>query len=240
MSKNTDVEYIINNLLYIPLDIKNPPADAIEGIETIPNDMMKWDEFRSCHLIPLAIDFNEKDVIEWMPQYIDKFPKLKSWLEDEVIPVTGFGRTLIIVTEPDEINSPHIDASPETFDSYLNHKFRYVLQGNVHDLEFLTDTEDTLRMPNIDKPFMMNGKWPHKMHNTHNGRKYTLAIGAPWEPNINDEKYKDLISKSFDLYSNEYMSSTDTNMPDNWETMFEDYDENKATHEDAKDFAKKT
>lgn len=235
-----NIRSIIEDLLYIPLDIKNPPEDAIKGIEDIPDEMMKWDEFRSCRLIPLAIDYNEKDVIEWLPQYIDRFPKLKKWLEKEVIPVTGFGRTLIIVTDPNEINDPHIDAAPDTFETNLNHKFRYVLQGNVDDLEFLTDTGSTLRMPNVDKPFIMNGKWPHKMHNTHSGRKYTLAIGAPWEPDADCTRYESLISKSYKQYHNEYMSCADTGMPDNWETMFEDYDKNKANHEDAKDFAKKT
>lgn len=234
MMKTTE---IIKNLLYIPLDIPNPPVGCIDGIENIPKSMMKWDEFRNCYLIPIAIDYREEKQIEWFEPFCERFPALVKWLKDDVIPVTGFGRTLIIVTAPGETNSPHIDAAPETFDDLLNQKFRYVVNGNVSDLEFLTDTDETIRLPEIDKPFMMNGKWPHKMTNTNSGTKYTVAIGWPWEPSADDEKYQELISRSYEKFSSDYLSNEHISLPDNWETMFEDYDANKATHNDAKEHA---
>ena len=230
-----DLDEVIENLIYLPVNIPNPPEGCIDGIEEITDSMMKWDEFRSCNLIPLAIDYREKDVIEWVPQFIDRFPKLKSWLEEEVFTKIGFGRTLIIVTDPDEVNSPHIDAAQETFVDLLNHKLRYVLQGNVSDLVFISKDSNTT-VPEIDSPYIMNGKWPHMMHNTHNKRKYTLAIGAPWEPSIDDEQYRNLIEDSYSKFNKNYIGSTDSELPVNWKEMFEDYDKNEANHIDAKDF----
>ena len=229
------IDEIIENLIYLPLNICNPPKGCIDGIEEITDDMMKWDEFRSCNLIPLAIDYREKDVIEWVPQFIDRFPKLKSWLEEEVFTKIGFGRTLIIVTDPDKTNAPHVDAAQETFIDVLNHKFRYVLQGNVSDLVFISKDGNTT-IPELDHPYIMNGKWPHMMHNTHSNRKYTLAIGAPWEPSINDEQYRNLIEDAYSKFNKNYIGSFGSELPDNWEEMFEDYDKNKANHIDAKKF----
>ena len=210
-----DIEKIIENLLYIPLDIPKPPAGCIDGIENIPTSMMKWDEFRNCYLIPIAIDYREERKIEWFEPFCERFPKLVNWLKEEVVPVTGFGRTLIIVTAPGETNAPHIDAAPETFKDILNQKFRYVLDGNVSDLEFLTDTDDTIRLPEIDKPFMMNGKWPHKMTNTHSYTKYTLGIGWPWEPAVDDKSYQSLIKKAYDKFSSDYLSNEHINLGNN-------------------------
>jgi len=75
------------------------------------------------------------------------------------------------------------------------------------------------------------------MENTHNDKKFTLAIGAPWEPGLDDLKYVDLIRRSYEKYSEHYISNTEFEMVNNWEDMFENYE--KGIHKAASDYWKK-
>ena len=59
----------------------------------------------------------------------------------------------------------------------LQHKFRYVLQGNIDDLVFMSEEGDIQLDETINKPFIMSGKWPHYMKNNTDTTKFTFAFG---------------------------------------------------------------
>ena len=68
----------------------------------------------------------------------------------------------------------------------------------------------------------MSGKWPHAMLNEQNQRKYTLAIGAPWEPELNNIAYKKLLERSYEKYHDYYMGFDNYQLKDGWQDLFED------------------
>ena len=59
------------------------------------------------------------------------------------------------------------------------------------------------------------------MLNTTDKRKYTLALGSPWEPTLIDEKYISLLKRSYDKFKDYYISINNLNLPNNYEDLFE-------------------
>ena len=64
------------------------------------------------------------------------------------------------------------------------------------------------------------------MLNTTNKRKYTLTLGAPWEPQSDDKKYVEVLQRSYNKYKNYYISSEKWQLPENWKSLFQpEYDD---------------
>lgn len=235
-----EIRKIIENLLYLPLDMPNPPMHEVEIFDKIDVSNFYRDKFRTCWHVPLHTDHEEKGVYKWSALG-NKAPELKDWIEEYIFPMSGKDghggtRITILVTEPGYKNAPHIDCSPDWFHT-LQHKFRYVLDGNVEDLKFLCANDVKLTPQDAGKPYMMNGKWPHEMLNTHTGKKFTLGIGSPWMPTYDCEKYRELISRSYEKYSDYYLGNTNYEMVENWEELFENYE--KGIHKAMSDYWKK-
>lgn len=206
---------MLDNLLFLPLDIPKPP-DIVKELDNISYEEMTPDTYRNCYHIPIMRYNKKTDESKW----IFKFTGLQDYLETHIFPWSQKARIVIITTKPKEKNHPHIDCSPDKFYT-LQHKFRFVFQGNTSDLEFISN-EKKLRVPDLNQPFIMDGKWPHEMTNNTYKRKYTLALGAPWEPKKTDEKYTSLINKSYAKYKDYYISSEYLNLPDNYQNLYED------------------
>jgi len=208
---------IVEDLLYCPLDIENPPNDLTEYLNGLKHESLYQDDYRNCYHVPIMYD-KVKGNFYWMPWSL-KVPQLREWCEEVLFPITGKSRIMIITTPKGHENPAHIDCSPELFNTTLQHKFRYVLQGNIEDLEFL-GAEGSLSPKPIDKPFIMSGKWPHKMKNTSENTKFTLALGSPWDGNLDDENYVNLLEKSYKKYKNYYLKNTLT-LQNDYESLFE-------------------
>jgi len=146
-----------------------------------------YDSYRHTNMMPLmtmggkigeqgASNFRTKESYSWTPF---ASPTLVQWFEDYIFPWMGMRtRISILKTRPDQRNHEHIDCSPQAFGS-RQHKFRIVLQGDTSSLYFVLKSGN-LRLFNVDDPFIMDGSWPHGMHNFTNKEKYTVAVGAPW------------------------------------------------------------
>lgn len=211
---------LIENLLYLPLDLESPPRDFLDHLNSIKYDKLYTDDYRNCFHVPLMYDFVPGKFF-WTP-YAMPYKSLREWCEDVLIPITGKSRIMIITTPPGETNPPHIDCSRDKFETTLQHKFRFVLQGNIDDLVFITRDSEITCNKGPDVPFVMSGKWPHYMKNSYDKTKFTLALGAPWDGSIEDKNYVDLIKKSYKKYKKYYQHSTDIQLPDNWEDLFEE------------------
>ena len=209
----------IEKLLYLPLDIPKPSIEIIEELDKIPYEEMSIDHYRTCYHIPITRKNKTTEIYDWV-SLTNHLTSLHEYLEKYIFPWSQRARVVIITTKPGDVNAPHIDCSPKKFNT-LQHKFRYVLQGNVSDLEFITK-EKKLRVHEINQPFVISGKWPHTMLNTTNKRKYTLALGSPWEPALVDEKYISLLKKSYNKFKDYYISINKLNLPDNYEDLYEE------------------
>lgn len=200
-----------DTLLYLPLDFPIPPNES-HLWDNFTDDMFYVDNYRSCRHIAMYMDGD----FTWVS---DHSPKLKQWIKDHVLTWIDNPRIMIITTEPGNLNPPHIDCSPSRFLT-PQHKFRYVFQGTVDSLYFI-HSKGELRPHNIDVPFMMSGKWPHAMLNDSNKRKYTLAIGSPWEPDFSDTNYSALLERSYEKYKDHYLSYDNLLLKDGWLELFE-------------------
>ena len=207
----------VDDLLYLPLDIENPPLDCLDYLNNLNLSEIFPDGYRNCYHVPVM--YNPQDEFVWMP-WAHQMPNLKQWCEDVLFKITKMRSRIMIITTPDDQKNPlHIDCSPEMFTT-PQHKFRYVLQGNVDDLVFV-GKDKTATPKAVDKPFMMSGRWPHEMHNTSGDTKFTLALGAPWDCDPQDDDYISLLDRSHEKYS-DYFLRADFELPDNWEDLFEE------------------
>ena len=218
----------IEKLLYLPLDLPTPSREVIKELDKISYEEMMTDHYRTCHILPImsgrefskAADYAKPDTEYNWVSLTQRLTSLHDYLEEHVFSWTQKARVVIIITKPGGLNAPHIDCSPGNFDT-LQHKFRYVIQGNVSDLQFVTK-EKNLRAHEVDQPFIISGKWPHTMLNTTNKRKYTLAVGSPWSPTLDDTRYVSLLKRSYDKFKNYYVSADGLNLPDNYGDMYEE------------------
>jgi len=212
---------VFEKLLYLPLDIETPPLDCLEKLNDVDFLSIIRDDFRNCWHVPLMYSTDKYNDFSYRwTDYMKEFPTLQQWAEDVLFPYTGKSRIMIITTLPGEANPPHIDCGPGMFNT-LQHKFRYVLQGHVDDLVFMSDKGDINVDSTIDKPFIMSGKWPHYMLNTHTDTKFTFAFGAPWDSDFENKKYFSLLKRSKVLYNSYYIHSEDVNLPLDYEQYYE-------------------
>lgn len=201
-----------SKLEFLPLDLPNPP-DVIEKLDNIPVTDMLADKYRNCYHIPLMSANGN-----WLP-LSDRVLEIVEWCEKYLFTWAKRSRLMVITTQPGAINPPHIDCSPNKFHTW-QHKFRYVLRGRVDSLNFIHD-EDVVTAPQIDKPFIMSGKWPHAMNNKYPKCKYTLALGAPWEPDEDDEDYIDILHRSYKIYKDYYLSFENKTLPKDYKSLYE-------------------
>lgn len=220
----------IENLLYCPLDMETPPTDFLDHLNNLKLEKLYTDNYRNCYHVPIMYD-TIPNKFSWMP-FAFPYKSLREWLEDVLFPITGKSRVMIITTPPGVENPPHIDCSKDKFQNTLQHKFRYVLQGNIDDLVFMSKSGDVRCNQGPDTPFVMSGSWPHYMQNRSDTTKFTLALGAPWDGDLRNESYVNLVSNSYKKYKSYYQSFENLQLPENWEDLFEEkYDfRKKADH----------
>lgn len=199
-------------IISMPVCIDNPP-DISDYLDTITpkNESFVDDPYRVSPSIVLMTPNGQ-----WLDHDI---PEFKDWAENYLFPALGQKSQLVVITTPPNRKmAPHIDCSPEKFNT-IQHKFRYVMRGNVGDLRWLHKDGETYT-PEYDTPYIISGKWPHDMHNTHDQIKYTLCFGAPWEPTLSDPKYVSLLEKSHSQYSKDVLTFDQWQLPENWRELF--------------------
>ena len=200
-----------SKLLFLPLDIKTPP-DISDFLDKINKNYYIEDTYRKSPSIMLMDpNGNWADIYKEIPKFVD-------WAENYLFSWFGKSQLVVIVTPPNESMTPHIDCSPKKFTTW-QHKFRHVFRGNTSSLRYITDNE-YIRVPNIQVPYIISGKWPHDMVNDYNKTKYTLCLGAPWEPSNEDKIYLNLLERSYQKYKDLYLSFENLKLPKNYIDLF--------------------
>jgi hypothetical protein len=176
------------NLLFAK--VKIPILDKESVVKQI-NDLKGkgsiWDPYRGMHLTPMMGRVNgSPNDFDWF----DYTPStLIEWAEEVLFPFTNIrSRMAILHTPPHTANNEHIDCNSSELNT-LQHKFRIVLHGQVDTLYFMTK-DGHVSPPHIEEGFIMDGGWPHGMHNTSDETKLTLALGFPWQ---GQEHYDDRV-----------------------------------------------
>lgn len=200
-------------LIYLPLDIQSPP-DISNYLDTVEESSPAFveDNYRISPSIILMTPNGE-----WL-DHTKNIPEFVDWAENVLFMHFPRSQMVVITTKKSNSMAPHIDCSPSKFNT-IQHKFRYVFRGNVEDLRWYNGTE-LVNTPSTNQPYIISGKWPHDMVNTYPNTKYTLCLGAPWEPSLDDSKYVNILEKSYEKYKHKYISYDGWSLPENWKELF--------------------
>lgn len=159
---------------------------AAKEILALPESYSWWDTYRGVKMIPLMTkngmsakegsSNSRQGEFSWT-EYAPK--TLTDWFDDYAFAWLGSkSRVMALITLPGVSMQPHVDCNRNELNT-MQHKFRIVLQGKTSTLYWLTD-KGIVNAPDTDKPFIMDGGWPHSMENTTDEIKVTIALGAPW------------------------------------------------------------
>lgn len=179
----------MNRLVFSDLNLPQIDCEKlVYELQRLPEKVWQFEPYRNTFIAPMLTRIGvlegrevlnvkcDADFIwtrhapQILKDYCQKF--IFNWIK----PVP---RIMILRTFPGVANHEHIDCTRAVF-GRPHYKFRYVLQGNVSDLYFMTK-EKNFYAPEVDRPFIMDGGWPHGMQNSSEKIKYTLCVGAPWD-----------------------------------------------------------
>jgi len=208
-----------SKLIFLPLDMLPPPdiskaLDEING-EGIDEQNMVTDNYR---VSPSIILMTKKG--EWLPGMKDKIPEFVDWAENELFSWADPSQMVVITTPAGDSMAPHIDCSPKMFTNTWQHKFRCVIRGNTDTLRYIKKDGYEFVPDCGNKPYVIKGSWPHDMHNDFPLTKYTLCLGAPWEPDIENVRYMEMLDQSYKVNKDQYLSYDDWELPTDFRELF--------------------
>ncbi len=161
---------------------------VLKEIYSVSEEHWIYDKYRNSWLLPVVTENGSETSFALSKSKTSnpsfkftphQLPTLHQYIENHVYSwLSSAARVMLLRTSPNEKNNEHIDCSREQFGS-RQHKFRYVLQGKSDTLYFITQG-GKLKIPRTDLPFIIDGSWPHGMHNDAEEDKITLCLGAPW------------------------------------------------------------
>lgn len=179
----------MNRLVFSDLNLPQIDCEkVVYKLQQLPEKVWQFEPYRKTFIAPMLTRigvFEGREVLNvkrdadfiWTPyapeilkEYCEKY--IFNWIK----PVP---RIMILRTFAGVANHEHIDCTKAAFGK-PQYKFRYVLQGHVSDLYFMT-TKNNVYVPEVNRPFIMDGGWPHGMQNFSGKTKYTLCVGAPWD-----------------------------------------------------------
>lgn len=99
-----------SKLLYLPLDLP-PPPNLSESFDTAGPECFFEDSYRNCKHLHIFMNDKKKGKSEYTT-FGKSVPSLMDWLENFVFSWAGRGDVVVITTQPNELNPPHIDCSP--------------------------------------------------------------------------------------------------------------------------------
>lgn len=193
-------DLLFAKISFQPLDKET----AVKEILKVDKKYWFWDEYRGLNMLSLMTrnpvpgpDGTRNNItgdfhwLEYTPNII------KDWFETEIFPWMGMRtRIMALLTVPGFKAYEHIDCDEKDIGTQ-QHKFRIVLKGRTDTLYFKTDKGDVYA-PSIDGPFLMDGSWPHGMHNFGDDTKITIAAGAPWNGHDTYDSSLEILMKKSD------------------------------------------
>lgn len=184
----------VNSLLFGSLDLPMIDQQAVaRHLLNIELSHWYWDPYRETSMLPLmTIDGNSTrpSASQRRAEVADansdfKWTKfaptaLKDYFAAYIFPwVKPRPRIMALLTMPGARNREHIDCERAGL-GQNQHKLRMVVQGRSDTLYFITK-QGRIYAPHVERPFLMDGSWPHGMENTDTLPKLTICLGTPWQ-----------------------------------------------------------
>lgn len=177
----------------------------LSEILSLSNNNWHYDQYRGCSMLPILSNNGDLGPVLAPGNHdhlkfsnaANKCSTLKEVLEKKIFPfMNPIGRVTILKTEKNTALNVHIDSNKQEVGT-KQHKFRFVISGDIDKLYFLDKNLNKVFIPNIYNTYVMDGSHVHGLEKSDN-EKITLCIGAPWNGQEN-EVYTHLLKTS--LYS---------------------------------------
>lgn len=197
------------NFTYCPMKI-NWTEELVKNIlrEVLELDDSYWhfNEFRNCKMLSVfnpggrqgKVNLNIKDDFKFT-EAANLCPSMVKFLREEVLwwmePV---GRVTILRTPPGVYMPLHLDCSL-TESGTMQHKWRFVLKGDIEKLYFLDQDQTKIHVPVNNRCYSMDGGHPHSI-DVSNTEKITICIGSPWRGDTLNLEYVSRLDLKNALY----------------------------------------
>lgn len=177
---------------------------VVKWLAEVPDNCWLFDTYRQCLMLPLMTrngKLKRADMLQHNVQtditkfsWTDITPTfIRSYFEKNIFNWTKIKSRIVIIKTPGGGENPvHIDCFPQAFNT-IQHKLRIVVQGTSDSLYFKT-RKGKIWAPFTEKPFIMDGSWPHGMINNNKLTKYTICFGSPWTHSNSYPRLNTLIS----------------------------------------------
>ena len=162
----------------------------LNEILNVPSDYWHYNEFRGCHMLGIyngggklggrdVAGNTAKGEFDYTPAgklcHYTRFT-----LQNKIFPfMDPIGRVTILRTKANAGLSVHLDSTLEEVGT-LQHKFRFVLNGNIDKLYFIDKNRNKVFVPDCYDTYIMDGSHAHSL-DPGTEEKITLCIGAPWK-----------------------------------------------------------
>ncbi len=171
----------------------------LNEILNVPSDYWHFNEFRGCHMLGIyngggklggrdIAGNTAKGEFDYTPAgKLCHYTRLT--LQNKIFPfMDPIGRVTILRTKANAGLSVHLDSTLEEVGT-LQHKFRFVLNGNIDKLYFIDKNRNKVFVPDCYDTYIMDGSHAHSL-DPGTEEKITLCIGAPWKgkSNVNYDK----------------------------------------------------
>lgn len=209
------------NFTYCPFDIdytEELAGQMLQEVLALDSEYWHFNEFRNCYMLSFynpggrvgryELGRNGQQFIFSPAAY--HCPTLKKFTEEQVLTfMSPHGRITILRTPAGNKLPVHIDCAREEAGT-IQHKWRFVLQGDVDKLHFLDRDLNSHSVGSSTRCYVLDGGHPHHLLVSET-EKITICIGSPWHGDITDHKYTErlLLDRAI------YMSRPDT-IPDHW------------------------
>jgi len=217
------------NLLFCQLDL--PPLDAARCIAEVEAAfdaaLLIHDRNRNFSILPIYTFGGKDDPATFFAEHGDMrftdfamthLPYLCSYIDEAFLSwMRPHPRCNLLYTPPFEHGFPHIDCGEERMGSH-QHKIRFAIRGDTTRLAFVTEAGDAF-VPATVRPYVMDGSFPHVMRNTHDQRRFVMALGNPWQGQ-HDAVYHALLERSIHAFPNTVMLRSDHVMWSEYRTLF--------------------
>lgn len=178
-----------SNILFTELKLPRINREqALLELNSVSDELWHWDKFRNTSMLPIMTKDGliGRDSLYYLSEHKADYswtptcpPCIRDYFEKHIFDwLRPRPRIVILKTLAGAKNNEHIDCQPFEFGT-RQIKFRYVLSGQSDSLYFIT-TDGRVAIPQTDLPFLIDGSWPHGMHNTSTVSKITICVGAPW------------------------------------------------------------
>ena len=172
------------------IDLKitdNERTNILNEILALDNTVWHYNSYRGCSMLPILSNNGNLGPVTSAGMHTDlcftnaasKCPTLINVLETKIFPIMNvIGRVTILKTNKKTSLNLHIDSNKGEIGS-RQHKFRFVISGEIDKLYFLDKDLNKIYIPGNHNTYIMDGTHPHALDES-DEEKITLCIGDPW------------------------------------------------------------